>query len=137
MVGLFCGRPGAGNNLSGSLGKSSERCGKAFGSAGKLADAFQKGLPDMESLLDARQNVNVTCEEVHEAQITQINELDKAMGIFETMNPELFKDCKLVRALLDSGGGGRRRGKRRSADFVAEVTQWVTGARLRLILRNL
>ena len=26
------------------------------------------------------------------------------MGIFETMNPELFKDCKLVRALLDSGG---------------------------------
>ena len=44
---------------------------------------------------------------MHEAQIIQINELDKAMGIFETINPELFKDCKLVRALLDSGGGAQ------------------------------
>ena len=70
-----------------------------------LADAFQKGLPDTQSLLDARQNANATYEEVHEDQMTQIYELDKAMGIFETVNPELFKGYKAARALLDSGGG--------------------------------
>ncbi|MGY3087078.1 hypothetical protein ACVWYF_000104 [Hymenobacter sp. UYAg731] len=70
-----------------------------------LADAFQQGLPATQSLLDARHNANATYEEVHEAQMTQIYELDKAMGIFETVNPELFKGYKSARALLDSGGG--------------------------------
>jgi len=70
-----------------------------------LADTFQTGLPDTQSLLDARKNANATYEEVHEAQMTQIYELDKAMGIFEAVNPELFKGYKAARALLDSGGG--------------------------------
>ena len=51
------------------------------------ADAFQTGLPDTQSLLDARHNANATYEEVHEAQMTQIYELDKAMSIFETVKP--------------------------------------------------
>ena len=70
-----------------------------------LADTFQQGLPGTQSLLDTRQNANATYEEVHEAQMTQIYELDKAMGIFETVNPELFKGYKVARALLDSAGG--------------------------------
>jgi hypothetical protein len=70
-----------------------------------LADTFQKGLPDTQSLLDARKNANATYEEVHEAQMTQIYELDKAMSVFEAVNPELFKGYKSARALLDSGGG--------------------------------
>ncbi|MBF9220629.1 hypothetical protein [Hymenobacter ruricola] len=76
-----------------------------------LADAFQQGLPDTQSLLDARQNANATYEEVHEAQMTQIYELDKAMGIFETVNPELFKRYKAARALLNSGGGKAKKPK--------------------------
>lgn len=76
-----------------------------------LADTFQKGLPDTQSLLDARKNANATYEEVHEAQMTQIYELDKAMGIFETVNPELFKGYKSARALLDSGGGKTKKVK--------------------------
>jgi hypothetical protein len=68
-----------------------------------LADTFQKGLPDTQSLLDARKNANATYEEVHDAQMTQIYELDKAMGIFESVNPELYKGYKNARALLDTG----------------------------------
>ena len=67
------------------------------------ANAFQQGLPDTQTLLDARKNANATYEEVHEAQMTQIYELDKAMGVFETVNPELFKSYKQARALLDTG----------------------------------
>ena len=70
-----------------------------------LADSFQKGLPDTQSLLDARQNANATYEEVHEAQMDQIYELDKAMSVFEAVNPELHKGYKAARALVDSGGG--------------------------------
>ena len=70
-----------------------------------LADAFQKGLPDTQTLLDARKNANATYEEVHEAEMTQIYELDKAMSVFETVDPELFKGYKAARALLDSAGG--------------------------------
>lgn len=70
-----------------------------------LADAFQTGLPDTQSLLDARKNANATYEEVHEAEMAQIYELDKAMSVFEAMNPELYKGYKAARALLDSGGG--------------------------------
>ena len=76
-----------------------------------LADAFQKGLPDTQSLLDARQNANATYEEVHEAQMTQIYELDKAMSVFEAVNPELFKGYKAARALLDSAGGKAKKPK--------------------------
>jgi len=70
-----------------------------------LADTFQQGLPATQSLLDARQNANATYEEVHEAQMTQIYELDKAMSVFEAVNPDLFKGYKSARALLDSAGG--------------------------------
>ncbi|MDB5271540.1 MAG: hypothetical protein JWP58_4580 [Hymenobacter sp.] len=76
-----------------------------------LTDTFQKGLPDTQSLLDARKNANATYEEVHEAQMTQIYELDKAMSVFEAVNPELFKGYKSARALLDSGGGKAKKGK--------------------------
>ena len=69
------------------------------------AAAFRQGLPDTQSLLDARQNANATYEEVHEAQMAQIYELDKAMSIFETVNPELFRGYKSARALLTTGGG--------------------------------
>lgn len=75
------------------------------------ADAFQQGLPDTQSLLDARQNANATYEEVHEAQMAQIYELDKAMSVFEAVNPELFKGYKTARALLDSAGGKAKKGK--------------------------
>lgn len=43
-----------------------------------------------------------TYEDVHEPYIY---ELDKAMGVFEAVNPELFKGYKAARALLDSAGG--------------------------------
>ena len=76
-----------------------------------LADTFQKGLPDTQSLLDARQNANATYEEVHEAQMAQIYELDKAMSVFEAVNPELFNGYKTARALLDSGGGKAKKGQ--------------------------
>ena len=76
-----------------------------------LADTFQKGLPDTQSLLDARKNATATYEEVHEAQMTQIYELDKAMSVFEAVNPELYKGYKAARALLDSGGGKAKKGK--------------------------
>ena len=75
-----------------------------------LADTFQQGLPATQSLLDARQNANATYEEVHEAQMTQIYELDKAMSVFEAVNPELFKGYKTARALLDSAGGKAKKG---------------------------
>jgi ribosomal protein L22 len=70
-----------------------------------LADTFQKGLPDTQSLLDARKNANATYEEVHEAQMAQIYELDKAMSVFEAVNPELYRGYKAARALVDSAGG--------------------------------
>jgi len=76
-----------------------------------LADAFQKGLPDTQTLLDARQNANATYEEVHAAEMTQIYELDKAMSVFETVDPELFKGYKAARALLDSSGGKSQKPK--------------------------
>ena len=76
-----------------------------------MADTFQKGLPETQSLLDARQNANATYEEVHEAQMTQIYELDKAMSIFETINPELFNGYKSARALVDSAGGKAKKPK--------------------------
>ena len=77
------------------------------------ADAFQKGLPDTQSLLDARQNANATYEEVHEAEMAQIYELDKAMSVFEAVSPELYKGYKAARALLDSGGGkAKKAGKK-------------------------
>jgi hypothetical protein len=68
-----------------------------------IADAYQQGLPDTQSLLDARKNANATYEEVHEAQMAQIYQLDKAMGIFESVNPELYQGYKAARALLDTG----------------------------------
>lgn len=74
------------------------------------ADTFQQGLPATQSLLDARQNANATYEEVHEAQMTQIYELDKAMSVFEAVNPDLFKGYKAARALLDSAGGKAKKG---------------------------
>ncbi|MDO7876462.1 hypothetical protein Q5H93_17085 [Hymenobacter sp. ASUV-10] len=73
------------------------------------AENFQKGLPDTQTLLDARKNANATYEEVHEAQMTQIYELDKAMGVFETVNPELYKGYKQARALLDTGGKKKKK----------------------------
>ncbi|GAA4042077.1 hypothetical protein GCM10022409_30110 [Hymenobacter glaciei] len=76
-----------------------------------LADTFQQGLPDTQSLLDARQNANATYDEVHEAQMTQIYALDKAMSVFEAVNPELFKGYKSARALIDSAGGKAKKGK--------------------------
>ncbi len=76
-----------------------------------LAETFQQGLPDTQSLLDARQNANATYEEVHEAQMTQIYELDKAMSIFETVNPELFKGYKSARALVNSAGAKSKKPK--------------------------
>ena len=74
-----------------------------------LVDAFQQGLPATQSLLDTRQNANATYEEVHEAEMTQIYELDKAMSVFETVDPELFKGYKTARALLDSAGRKRKK----------------------------
>ncbi|WP_046242463.1 hypothetical protein [Hymenobacter terrenus] len=70
-----------------------------------IAEAFQGGLPDTQLLLDARQNANATYEEVHEAQMMQIYELDKAMSIFEAVNPELYKGYKVARSLLVTGSG--------------------------------
>lgn len=69
------------------------------------ADTFQQGLPATQSLLDARKNANATYEEVHEAEMGQIYELDKAMSVFEAVNPELYKGYKSARALLNSAGG--------------------------------
>ena len=37
--------------------------------------------------------------------MAQIYELNKAMSIFETVNPELFRGYKSARALLTTGGG--------------------------------
>ena len=64
-----------------------------------LTDTFQKGLPGTQSLPDARQNANTTHEESPKARLC---ELDKAMSVFEAVNPELFNGSKAARALLDS-----------------------------------
>ena len=45
------------------------------------------GLPDTQTLLDARKNAHATYEEVHAAQMQQIYELDLAMAVFEALNP--------------------------------------------------
>lgn len=68
-----------------------------------IVDTFKKGLPDTQTLLDARKNANATYEEVHEAQMQQIRELDLAMAVFETLNPDLYRSYKQARAILDTG----------------------------------
>ncbi len=70
--------------------------------------AFTSGLPDTQTLLDLRKNANATYEEVHQALMQQVYELDAAMAVFETLNPVLFREYKQARAILDTGskGGG-------------------------------
>lgn len=75
-----------------------------FTSARATTEGFRAGLPDTQLLLDARQNANATYEEVHAAQMQQIGELDLAMGVFEVLNPELYRGYKTARALLSTGG---------------------------------
>ncbi|MBC7448306.1 MAG: hypothetical protein H7330_09630 [Hymenobacteraceae bacterium] len=81
--------------------------------AAHLADAaealtvFTTGLPDTQALLDVRQNANAMYEEVHAAQMQQIYELDLAMAVFETLNPDLYKEYKQARAILDTGAKGK------------------------------
>jgi hypothetical protein len=48
---------------------------------------------------------------VHEAQMPRIYVLDQAMGIFQTVSPELFKGYQSARALLDSAGGKAKKPK--------------------------
>lgn len=69
--------------------------------------AFQQGLPDTQVLLDARKNANALYEEVHEAQMQQIYELDLAMSVFETLNPDLHRQYRTARAILDTGTKGK------------------------------
>lgn len=69
---------------------------------------FTTGLPDTQTLLDARKNANAMYEEVHDAQMQQIYELDLAMAVFETLNPALFKEYKQARAILDTGKKGKK-----------------------------
>ena len=69
--------------------------------------AFRTGLPDTQRLLDVRQNANAMYEEVHAAQMQQIYELDLAMAVFETLNPDLYKEYKQARAILDTGAKGK------------------------------
>ena len=64
---------------------------------------FADGLPDTQTLLDARKNANATYEEVHAAQMQQVYELDLAMAVFETLNPTLYREYKQARAILDTG----------------------------------
>ncbi|MCI1187459.1 hypothetical protein MON38_08500 [Hymenobacter sp. DH14] len=42
--------------------------------------------------------------------MNQIYELDKAMGMLEAVNQELFKGYKAARALLDACGGKAKKG---------------------------
>ena len=72
---------------------------------------FADGLPDTQTLLDARKNANATYEEVHAAQMQQIYELDLAMAVFETLNPVLYKEYKQARAILDTGAKGKTEGE--------------------------
>ena len=72
---------------------------------------FADGLPDTQTLLDARKNANATYEEVHAAQMQQIYELDLAMAVFETLNPALYKEYKQARAILDTGAKGKTEGE--------------------------
>ena len=72
---------------------------------------FADGLPDTQTLLDARKNANATYEEVHAAQMQQVYELDLAMAVFETLNPTLYKEYKQARAILDTGAQGAAAGK--------------------------
>lgn len=72
---------------------------------------FTKGLPDTLTLLDARKNANAMYEEVHDAQMQQIYELDLAMAVFETLNPTLYKEYKQARAILDTGAKGTAAGE--------------------------
>ena len=68
-----------------------------------LLAAFSTGLPDTQTLLDARKNAHAMYEEVHEAQMQQIYELDLAMAVFETLDPALLREYKTAPAILDSG----------------------------------
>ena len=70
-------------------------------------DTFTAGLPDTQTLLDARKNANAMYEEVHDAQMQQIYELDLAMAVFEMLNPTLYKEYKNARAILDTGAKGK------------------------------
>ena len=72
---------------------------------------FADGLPDTQTLLDARKNANATYEEVHAAQMQQIYELDLAMAVFETLNPVLYKEYKQARAILNTGAKGKAAGE--------------------------
>ena len=74
--------------------------------AAEAVTTFTKGLPDTQTLLDARKNANATYEEVHAAQMQQVYELDLAMSVFETLNPTLYKEYKQARAILDAGAQG-------------------------------
>ncbi|MBC7447970.1 MAG: hypothetical protein H7330_07905 [Hymenobacteraceae bacterium] len=74
-------------------------------------DTFTTGLPDTQTLLDARKNANAMYEEVHDAQMQQIYELDLAMAVFETLNPVLYKEYKQARAILDTGAKGKMAGE--------------------------
>ena len=71
---------------------------------------FTGGLPETQTLLDVRKNAHAMYEEVHEAQMQQIYELDLAMSVFETLNPELYKEYKNARAILDSGRAAKAGG---------------------------
>jgi hypothetical protein len=44
--------------------------------------------------------------------MTYIEDLDKAMSVFEAVSLEVFKDYKNARALLDSAGGKSKKPKK-------------------------
>ena len=73
---------------------------------GTAVSTFTAGLPNTQTLLDARKNANATYEEVHAAEMQQVYELDLAMAVFETLNPALYKEYKQARAILDTGAQG-------------------------------
>lgn len=75
--------------------------------AAEAVQTFTDGLPDTQTLLDARKNANATYEEVHQAQMQQIYELDLAMAVFETLNPALYKAYKQARAIRNTGVQGK------------------------------
>ncbi len=43
--------------------------------------------------------------------MTRIYELDKAISVFEVVNPEPFRGYKAARALVDSAGGKVKKAK--------------------------
>ncbi len=48
-------------------------------------------LADTQRLLDARKNANAMYEKFCDVQMQQIYELDLAIGVFEALNPALYK----------------------------------------------